>query len=366
LNRPTSLYLDIVRFGAAVIVLLTHLAYPRFSGGRLEPLRSFGNDAVMVFFVLSGYVIAHTAATRDRDLSTFALHRLARLWSVALPAIALTLVLDRIGLAFAPELYTPAVYQGSEPLLRVLTAATFTNELWFSSTRLFSNGPYWSLGYEFGYYVLFAAAWYLRGRTRAAILLVAAAILGPKILLLFPVWLLGLWVQRVNTTRPVGPRVGTCLWLGSLLLYGLFRGFDGPAVLARWSTAHLGQHYDALRWSNEFLSSFVIGPLVALHFIGFHGCSVRWTRVLEPCAPRIRDWAGYTFSIYLFHLPLLQCLAACLPLEPRSGLSVLLLFSLTLLGCRLFGRFSEKQKDRARDWLRRPFQVLSRGIGAEH
>jgi len=34
--------------------------------------------------------------------------------------------------------------------------------------------------------------------------------------------------------------------LGSLLLYGLFRGFDGPAVLARWSTAHLGQHYDAL------------------------------------------------------------------------------------------------------------------------
>lgn len=44
------------------MVLLTHLAYPRFSGGRLEPLRSFGNDAVMVFFVLSGYVIAHTAA----------------------------------------------------------------------------------------------------------------------------------------------------------------------------------------------------------------------------------------------------------------------------------------------------------------
>ena len=35
------------------------------------------------------------------------------------------------------------------PLGRMLAAVTFTNELWFNSVRLFTNGPYWSLGYEF-------------------------------------------------------------------------------------------------------------------------------------------------------------------------------------------------------------------------
>jgi peptidoglycan/LPS O-acetylase OafA/YrhL len=352
LNRPTSLYLDLVRFLAAVVVLLTHLAYARFSGGMLTPLRAYGNDAVMVFFVLSGYVIAHTAATRDRELPTFALNRCARLFSVALPAIVITIVLDRIGLATKPELYTPAVFQESEPLVRVLTAATFTNELWFWSVRLFSNGPYWSLGYEFWYYALFAAAWYLRGARRAVVLILVAALIGPKILLLLPVWLLGLVVHRVNTTNPVGPRLGAVLWLGSIAAYAAFRGIDGPGHLLAWSTRQFGETYGTLRWSNEYLSSFVIGPLVALNFVGFHGCSAWFARALEPVAPLIRDWAGYTFSIYLFHLPLLQCLAASLPFDPKSRVSVVLLFASTLLGCRLFGLASEKQKDRAREWLR--------------
>ena len=51
-------------------VLLTHLAYPRFSGGILTALRTYGNDAMMVFFVLSGYMIAHTASTRDKDIGS--------------------------------------------------------------------------------------------------------------------------------------------------------------------------------------------------------------------------------------------------------------------------------------------------------
>ena len=70
MNRTTSIYLDLVRFLAAVVVLLTHLAYKRFTGGLIIEWRTYGNDAVMVFFVLSGYVIAHTVATRDRELVT--------------------------------------------------------------------------------------------------------------------------------------------------------------------------------------------------------------------------------------------------------------------------------------------------------
>src|SRR4030095_922972 len=59
MKRGLSLYLDVVRVSAALAVVVTHLAYPELSGGMLAPWRLVGNDAVMVFFVLSGFVIAY-------------------------------------------------------------------------------------------------------------------------------------------------------------------------------------------------------------------------------------------------------------------------------------------------------------------
>ena len=60
MQRTTSVYLDLLRFLAAAVVFAGH-AYPqRLTGGvpALWRFWSFGNDAVMVFFVLSGFVIA--------------------------------------------------------------------------------------------------------------------------------------------------------------------------------------------------------------------------------------------------------------------------------------------------------------------
>ncbi len=116
MNRTTSVYLDAVRLFAALVVVLTHLAYSRFSGGLLIELRTYGNDAVMVFFVLSGYVIAYTAATRDHELGTYTVNRLARLYSVALPAVLLTWLLDQMGQGFDSVLYDGFWYKGDDPL----------------------------------------------------------------------------------------------------------------------------------------------------------------------------------------------------------------------------------------------------------
>ncbi len=64
MNRGFSTYLDLLRFGAAVVVLMSHYGYERMSGGRWLWIRdlNLGSDAVIVFFVLSGFVIAHVAA----------------------------------------------------------------------------------------------------------------------------------------------------------------------------------------------------------------------------------------------------------------------------------------------------------------
>jgi hypothetical protein len=78
-----SIYLDFVRALAAFFVVLDH-APTLFD---LPNLPRWGHQAVMVFFVLSGYVICNVADTRETDVCSFLVARLARLWSVLLPAM---------------------------------------------------------------------------------------------------------------------------------------------------------------------------------------------------------------------------------------------------------------------------------------
>jgi peptidoglycan/LPS O-acetylase OafA/YrhL len=49
-----SLYLDALRFGAALTVFLSHYGTGRISGGLFWHLADYGRSAVLVFFVLSG------------------------------------------------------------------------------------------------------------------------------------------------------------------------------------------------------------------------------------------------------------------------------------------------------------------------
>lgn len=355
MNRALSVYLDLVRLLAAVLVLLTHLAYGRFSGGLLQPLRTYGNDGVMIFFVMSGFVIAHVAATRDHDIGEYLLNRCARLYSVAVPAILLTIALDQAGRWLNAPFYEGFFYEDSHPWLRVLTAASFTHELWFTSWRLFSNGPYWSLGYEFWYYLLFAAGFYYRGWRRVCLLVAGSLAVGPKILLLFPIWLLGAGVYRLCQRHTLPPGPGLALFAGSILAYLAFRGFGLRDAWLAWTHLQLGRPFVelSLRWSNEFVSSYALGVLVAANFVGFQAIADRVWPLLSRAEPLIRDWAGYTFSIYLFHYPLLQFLGATGLFDPSSPLAIFLLFAATLVGCRFVGYYTEQRKREARALLLR-------------
>ena len=84
MSRAFSLYLDAVRFTAAMLVLFFH-ANVIYRPGIL--LTSLGHEAVVIFFVLSGFVIAYVADTRETDFRGFMVARGARIFSVAIPAI---------------------------------------------------------------------------------------------------------------------------------------------------------------------------------------------------------------------------------------------------------------------------------------
>lgn len=344
--RGLSLYLDLVRFGAALAVLVTHLAYPELSGGMLLPWRLLGNDAVMVFFVLSGFVIAYAAEAKEPTPGAFVRSRLARLWSVAVPALILTVLLDRWGAALAPAAYAQWWYQASDPLWRALRALTFTNELWFASVRPFSNGPWWSLGYEAVYYAIFAALFYGRGwkgRLLAGALLLAA---GPKIALLLPIWWLGVWAWKRTRRATLPADKAALLFVGTLAAYALFRWSGLPLVFKGWTEQALGADGVAtyLHFSDEFLSSYVIGPLVALHFVAAHGLARALEGLLAPWRRAIVWLAQSTFALYLLHYPLLRFVRAAVPYDAHDPWHVAgVLLGVTGL-CVLVGPLIERTK----------------------
>jgi peptidoglycan/LPS O-acetylase OafA/YrhL len=362
MHRNLSIYLDLVRFSAAMMVFVVHANYQRFTGGLPVFWRfsHLGNDAVMVFFVLSGFVIAHVAAQKERTLPEFAASRFARLYSVVIPALILTIALDAAGSHLDPSLYTGRWYEQDYPLTRVLAGLTFTNELWFSYTRPFSNGPFWSLGYEAWYYALFAAAHYLRGNTRYAAVAAICLFIGPKILVLLPVWLLGVWAYRWAMASRLGVGAGLALFLGSIGLYLAFRLTGGPDFLYDLSEQLLGKDllYDKLSWSRRFLSSYFIGACVAANFIGAVALAPALRKLPGLVERPVRYLAGFTFALYLLHYPLLQFFAA---LTPVAGLddhrtAFVVAGSLTLVW--LIGGRVERQKAPLKalflSWMGRP------------
>ena len=66
MSRAFSIYLDAIRFLAALLVLFYHANWI-YRPGIL--FTSLGHEAVVIFFVLSGFVIAYVAETRETDFA---------------------------------------------------------------------------------------------------------------------------------------------------------------------------------------------------------------------------------------------------------------------------------------------------------
>ena len=72
-----SFYLDLLRFGAALTVFVSHYAAGRISGGLFWQAGDYSRTAVLAFFVLSGFVIAWVTETQGRSISAIT-HRAGR------------------------------------------------------------------------------------------------------------------------------------------------------------------------------------------------------------------------------------------------------------------------------------------------
>ncbi len=311
-----SVYLDLLRAVAAFVVLLSHFAYPRFTGGDYLLIRdlNLGSDAVVVFFVLSGFVIAHTSRVKDLNLKDYLFSRATRIYSVAIPAVLVAFLFDRVGATVSPESYQGWWYHPTTLGQTLFYGFSFSNEWSNIGFRLGTNGPYWSLSYEVAYYLLFGIAFYLSGLQRVALLGLTALIFGIKILALAPVWLLGVLAYRALSADIKIER--SSLWLMAIVpvavyVFCLFSGT--PQQLMAISINALGAGTIAgLRFSNEFLWNGLIGILICCHLFAVGRLAAEQPSPM-PGAKSIKWIAGASFSLYLVHYPALQLLHALVP-----------------------------------------------------
>lgn len=316
-----SIGLDVLRFAMALLVLLGHWADA--FGWPVPDAIALAGVAVGVFFVVSGFTI-QTLWHGDPapSASRFLIDRMTRLWSVVLPALALTVLLDVATVLLARDYYAACCGSAiSHAGARLAINGLFLSELWGLGISPLSNSPFWSLAYEAMFYSAFWL-WHARPATRPWSVLLILLVAGPAFPLFLSLWLLGVLVSWLLFTQRRGAVV--LAFVAALALPALLIGVSGPAEAPRaaidavrgW-VIWIDLHYPFLGAGHKYFNApLVFGALSVtwlaclllplLRWLEHEGTHRQWARALVKPARRLGD---ATFPLYLVHYPALVLLA---------------------------------------------------------
>ena len=313
--------LDIIRVSAAFVVAFGHFSQRAFTANWRQST-GLAVDAVAVFFVLSGFVIRYVTTRKKATFGDYLRDRASRIYSVALPALALTIVL-----AVAARHCNPALYANwRDPHLagpvQIGLNLVFCGQLWYSTVDPLTNPPYWSINYEVAYYLIYGCFYYLKGASRWISIAALCLLFGPRILSLFPLWIAGCichdvyqrWKLSGTLSRNVARAIGIPLAAGCLIYLGITSMRWTHAVITAW------QFLDATLGPQKMpLRTYLLGFLLTSLFMGLL-LIARGVRLQSDSAPVkwIRFISEGTFPIYLFHFPIFVCIAACVPYNHAS------------------------------------------------
>lgn len=353
LSRGGSILLDILRFGAACTVLLSHFGHPGVSIG-FPDLTAAGHLAVAVFFVLSGFVIRYVTLSREASAVEYLIDRSSRIYSVVVPALAITLLCEFAAWKVYPGHYAllRLPFQWRDVPLQIGANLVFQAENWGYATYPLSNGPFWSLSFECLYYAVYGLMFY-RIRHRLLLCFLLLIIGGPATALMFPVWLLGCLAfdayQKLRTSRN-GVAVSSVVFAATayflLAARVEIRGFlvaTDDAHRVAWLLHVLPRvpqreflYVDGqIPWLTHASASFFVVGLATAAFALWALVSLDTLRaeIPAPLARWVRLLADSTFPLYLLHVPILM-IVVCVLGKPIQGwgLSTLVL-ALVILSC---------------------------------
>jgi len=323
MKKEVSVYLDLIRVVAAIAVFLSHFGIwarvPRLIG-------TYAHPAVIAFFVISGYVIAYVSTERETDLTSYTISRTTRIYSVAIPALIITAAVDIFLQNKGLVIGRP--YQLSKPWKYVPLFLAFGTDWWILKEDAFSNVPYWSLCYEVWYYVLFASYRYFTGHKRLLLCGAILLLVGPRLWLLLPIWLSGVWLYDAHAHATWRRGAARAVWgitlvgLALLLFGGLYGAINDSLSLIIGDDIHQN-----MRYSGFFMGDYVFTSFIILNIYAISSCDCAF--YLNYFNKPIRYMATLTFSLYLFHYPLLELFSQWLTPLPLAIAVLVAVWSLT-------------------------------------
>jgi peptidoglycan/LPS O-acetylase OafA/YrhL len=266
-----------------------------------------GDEAVAIFFALSGFLMALLYGDRQFNAKDYLVHRFARIYPVYLASMLVVVLLSAIyGSAYLYPI------DGAEQVVRHI--------LMFGST-----GVFWSIPPEIQFYLFFLLIWlwFLDPKKYQWIAVTTAALLiidayfgfpGPGILLSskLPYFLFGSLAGSARQKSHPDSALTGVVTLGLLVFFFLARGFF-PLTTSFWglSSALTGAVIVYLAACGSPVSAFVLASR-PLTFVG-----------------------KISFSLYLFHLPVvflgMRIFDGLMPLEASLILSIALAYAFAWL-----------------------------------
>jgi len=385
IGESLSVWLDAFRWVAAFAVLLSHVRHRVFApfpsvptGDRsisfyvLSTVSSFGPPAVIIFFVLSGFLVGGSSLRRYRKSGDFLFGdyiqaRLSRLWIVLIPVFMLTFVLNMLGMF---------TFRGVEVGVYAQLGTFYTNDLFtlicnigFLQTaacyQYGQNGALWSLFNEFWYYVawppmMLALCSRLPISQRIGLLAIPVIILvplawfqfvGPNIAAYFVLWLLGVVASTFrNPIMPMRIHFAAMLFLSSLAVW---------RVIAK----------SEVQGAN-FLHEFPIDLIIAVSFANLiMNMKVQKYLPFPPLRRLHQPLANFSFTLYCTHTPIINCCCAFLvwgigvgwhmmPIGPTPFILYVWITLLCLGSAFLLSRITENKTAQVRSYIHAQFAQM--------
>lgn len=309
-------WLDVLRFMAAFFVVLSHVRNDVFqsfselsSSGLLEKifflLTRLGHEAVLVFFVLSGFLVggrlSKAVINKKTNFHGWIIDRVVRIWLPLIPAVIITYILS-------PNMN---IFQGIGIFFGL-------NDVIFVTPLI--NSPLWSLAYEIWFYLFgFALALLLskKGRSPLAWIILFLCFLvfqelSPHYLLC---WLIGAYFY-IKPTKP-SPIFLTLIFTILVFCLGVLQLTKNQGYLIK------GLNLKDLRFIFEIIFSVCIGYLLP---ILKQLPSIRISQVIGPLS-------NFSYTLYVVHYPLLKIVSLNFVQKSSivDGKSILIFISLVLI-----------------------------------
>jgi peptidoglycan/LPS O-acetylase OafA/YrhL len=274
----------------------------------LSPFR-WGHEAVIFFFVLSGFVIhlRYAAGIKNDpnyrfDTGSYFLRRARRLYPPLILALTITWGLDSLGLHLGlptalHETQYPSINLniGSDHSLKTLLC----NLIFVMAPVFGSDGPLWSLTYEWYFYLLYPLVFLIDRRSiaRASLALVALSVIGYA-----PIWPSPLfWLRGVSQLMIVW-------WFGALLAdcftKRLSVRYDALAALM-FAPLVLGLGTWVAPWRDILMGLAFTGLIAACFALQERGRTLSFLTRLQPLGEM-------SYTLYVVHFPIVAFMSGCL------------------------------------------------------